>query len=66
MEEVVVDGASNLERLRGGGIEIRLKEARDIDKIMVLCSLLIGSTCQSVTKYQKSKYRRISPLFRNR
>ena len=31
----VVDGASNLERLRGGGIEIRLKEARDADKIMV-------------------------------
>ena len=62
----VVDGASNLERLRGGKIEIRLKEARDIDKIMVLCSLLIGSTCQSVTTYQKSKYRRIGPLFRNR
>ena len=61
-----MDGASNLERLRGGKIEIRLKEARDLDKIMVLCSLLIGSTCQSVTTYQKLKYRRIGPFFRNR
>jgi len=49
--EEVVDGASNLERLRGGGIEIRLKEARDNDKIMILCSSLIGSICQSLTTY---------------
>ena len=62
----VVDGASNLERLRRGRIEIRLKEARDADIIMVLCSSLIGSTCQSLMMYQKSKYRRNGPLFISR
>ena len=61
-----MDGTSNLERLRGGGIEIRSKEARDADIIMVLCSSLIGSTCQSLMTYQKSKYRRNGPLFISR